>query len=119
VTGAVIVTDEAALRRVIADEVAKGVQPLQAEVASIRADLKAPASAMLDLDGVARYLSLNTRTVRRMIRLGQIPEGARIGSKVLRWRLADLDRWLDSGAPPLPSSRLAGSCGTVRRNRRS
>ena len=111
-------TDEAALRRIVAEEVDRNVQTLRDSIKELL-DATVAGPELLDLAGLARLLDLDERTVRRMIKLGHVPAGIRIGPRTVRWSREKIRAWLNSGAPPLPSSRPAGSCVSVKRNRRS
>ena len=46
-----------------------------------------------DIRSAATYLSVSVAFLRKAVRLGRIPY-ARAGSKILRFRRADLDQWL-------------------------
>lgn len=48
----------------------------------------------LSIQQAADYLGVNPRTVRRYMRLGRL-EVSRISNKVVRIRLADLDRFME------------------------
>lgn len=42
---------------------------------------------------LAAYLRVSIRTLNRLVQRGEVPRPARIGTQ-LRWRVADIDRWL-------------------------
>ena len=52
----------------------------------------------LSIQEAADHLGVNPRTVRRYMRLGRL-EASRVSNKVVRIRLADLDRFMDSNVP--------------------
>lgn len=52
----------------------------------------------LSIQEAAEHLGVNPRTVRRYMRLGRL-EASRVSNKVVRIRLADLDRFMDSNVP--------------------
>jgi excisionase family DNA binding protein len=52
-------------------------------------------SAWCDIKAAASYLGLSVAFLRKAVRLRQVPF-ARAGSKALRFRRADLDRWLEA-----------------------
>ena len=54
---------------------------------------------LLTVDDVARLLSVSTRTVWRLLSKGEFPEPVRLG-KVVRWRLAEIQFWIDRGCLP-------------------
>jgi excisionase family DNA binding protein len=56
------------------------------------------APALLDVRAVAALLDCSPRHVYRLADAGQMPPPVRLGSLV-RWRVADLDRWLAAGCP--------------------
>jgi excisionase family DNA binding protein len=62
----------------------------------------APAGAtpadLLDIHAVARRLTVSERTVRRLVARGAMPAPVRLGA-LIRWRRADLDRWIEEGCP--------------------
>jgi len=53
---------------------------------------------LLSVREVAALLGVSTRTVYRLADDDRMPRGLRIGG-VLRWRRAELDRWIASGCP--------------------
>lgn len=55
----------------------------------------------LSIQEAADHLGVNPRTVRRYMRLGRL-EASRVSNKVVRIRLADLDRFMDSNVPAKP-----------------
>lgn len=48
-----------------------------------------------DIKQAAAYLGVSIAFLRKAVRLGKVPY-ARAGSKVLRFRRTDLDRWLEA-----------------------
>lgn len=61
----------------------------------------------LSIQEAAEELGVNPRTVRRYIRLGRL-DVSRISNKVVRIRLADIDRFMETGvsakAEPTPET---------------
>ena len=49
-------------------------------------------AACLDAQAVAKLLAVSVRTVRRMAERQELPAPVRIGPRLVRWRLADLER---------------------------
>jgi predicted DNA-binding transcriptional regulator AlpA len=92
-----VIVDEAALRRILADAIA----PLQAELAAIKTAQATSTSPMLKPKEVARLLNVDERSLRRMALAGDIPPGVRVGSKLLRWPRAVIERWIESGGRDL------------------
>jgi excisionase family DNA binding protein len=60
----------------------------------------APAAQLLDVRAVAALLDCSSRHVYRLADAGRMPPPVRLGALV-RWRRADLDRWLDAGCPTI------------------
>jgi len=54
--------------------------------------------ALLTVKEVAELLKLHERTVWRMSVMGEIPRPVKIGSKAQRWRLSDLQSFINGGA---------------------
>lgn len=57
----------------------------------------------LSIQEAADHLGVNPRTVRRYMRLGRL-DASRVSNKVVRIRLADLDRFMDSNVPAKKST---------------
>jgi predicted DNA-binding transcriptional regulator AlpA len=53
---------------------------------------------LVDFKAVAKMLSLSPRTVWRYRSAGRLPKPVTISGSV-RWRLADIDRWIEWGCP--------------------
>lgn len=58
----------------------------------------APPPALIDADEFARQLGVNVRTLRRMRHEGGVPKPIEIGN-VIRWRRADVERFLQGKKP--------------------
>jgi excisionase family DNA binding protein len=54
----------------------------------------------LSIQEAADHLGVNPRTVRRYIKVGRLSP-SRISNKVVRIRLADIDRLMESGLAPV------------------
>lgn len=78
-------------------------------VARIVAAVRPPEPDYLDIDQLAAKLSVTTRTIFRLVKSGDLPAGRRVGSKVLRWRMKDVDQWLQSR----PKRRVRPVCRKV------
>jgi prophage regulatory protein len=48
---------------------------------------------------VAARLSLSCRTLYRLIQRGQFPRPVRVGRRGVRWRVSDVQRYLDGLRP--------------------
>ena len=56
------------------------------------------ALRLIDVQEFAQLLSVSTRTIWRMLSHGKLVAPVRIGGSV-RWRLADVERWIEDGCP--------------------
>jgi predicted DNA-binding transcriptional regulator AlpA len=68
---------------------------------SALADPPAPESSaplVADASALAALLTVSVRTVRTWDLAGKLPRPLRIGGRVV-WRLDEIRRWLDAGAP--------------------
>lgn len=54
--------------------------------------------ALLTLTETASYVNLSASKVQSLLRQGRFPEPKRI-DKSVRWRLADLDAWVNADLP--------------------
>ena len=54
-------------------------------------------SGLMDVKQVARYLNIKESTIYKMTMLNEIPHH-HIGTKLLRFRQAHIDKWLSEGA---------------------
>jgi len=54
---------------------------------------------LISADELARLLGISTRTIWRRLSGGEIPKPVRLGKSV-RWRLADIESWIDGGCIP-------------------
>src|SRR5262245_55260102 len=93
--------DEAILRRIIADEVARAIE-------SLRAAIQVPAAApLIDADEFAALLGVHARTVHRMELAGDVPAALRIGGKTVRWPRDVVDEFLRTGRVDSPAKPLS------------
>ena len=54
---------------------------------------------LLTVREVARRLALATRTVWKWSRSGQLPPPVRLGRRTLRWRAAEIERYVEEMQP--------------------
>lgn len=59
---------------------------------------------LLDLPALGRYLDVAPSTLRGWRVAGLLPPALRIGGGSLRWRVADVDRWLESQREAMPTA---------------
>ena len=57
-----------------------------------------PTQELVDIKGVAAMLHLAPRTTRRLDVEGRLPVAIKIG-KSKRWRISELQQWIEAGAP--------------------
>lgn len=50
----------------------------------------------LRLREVKEIAALSRATIYRMMKTGQFPQSVRVGSRAVRWRLSDINAWMDS-----------------------
>lgn len=60
-----------------------------------RQDPRLRSCVMLQADQVAELLGVSSRSVWRMAAAGDIPAPVKIGPRLVRWRLATLERYLE------------------------
>ena len=51
---------------------------------------------LLRLREVEEITGLSRSTIYRMLKAGQFPQSVRVGRKAVRWRLRDINSWMDS-----------------------
>ncbi len=61
--------------------------------------IEAASPLLLTAAQLATELNVSQRTLRRMDLSGEVPLPLKIG-KSLRWRRAEIEAWIDAGAPP-------------------
>jgi predicted DNA-binding transcriptional regulator AlpA len=54
---------------------------------------------LLNVREVAELFGFHVRTVWRMAAAGELPRPIRVGSKAQRWRLRDLETFIEGGKP--------------------
>lgn len=72
---------------------ARVIELLEAILVAVQRQHAAPPSNLMHAADVAAEFGVNVRTLRRMRKEGQAPEPIKIGN-TLRWRRADVDRFL-------------------------
>jgi excisionase family DNA binding protein len=66
-------------------------------VSLVPADLA--GKALLDAQTLARLLSCSLRHVRRMDAAAELPAPLHVGSRLVRWRREEIERWIGEGCP--------------------
>lgn len=62
------------------------------------ASLKAPTSALLNIQDVAAVLNCSVRSIYRLVDTRRIPQPVKLGA-LLRWVKADFEQWIAAGCP--------------------
>ena len=95
-----VLTEEALLRRLVAEEVERAVQPVMAALAQQNgAQAKERSDTLMTRKEVVDLLRIDTRTLRRLEREGSIPSAIVIGERTLRWRRREIEKYLTEGKP--------------------
>lgn len=55
--------------------------------------------SLLTAREVAKLAKVSERTVWQWLRDARIPAAVRCGSRCVRWRASDVDRWMRTGCP--------------------
>jgi predicted DNA-binding transcriptional regulator AlpA len=63
---------------------------------------------LLTVEEVAALLTISVRSVWRMQSAHKIPKPVRLAGSV-RWRLSEIQDWVDAGCPPLDNGKLRSS----------
>jgi predicted DNA-binding transcriptional regulator AlpA len=58
-----------------------------------------PDVLLVDAATLARILAIGERTLWRMLSAGKLPRPVALGSKMRRWRLAEIEAWTAAGCP--------------------
>lgn len=51
------------------------------------------ADGIMTIDDVAKRYDVSTQTIYRWSRDGEMPKPVRVGRRLVRWRLLDLQQW--------------------------
>ena len=60
--------------------------------------LKAPTSALLNIQDVAAVMNCSVRSIYRLVDARRIPQPVKLGA-MLRWVKADFEQWIAAGCP--------------------
>lgn len=63
------------------------------------AGLSRPQPLAVDAKRLGRMLGLSERTIRTMDSAGKLPRPLRLNGHSVRWRVAEIEAWLEAGAP--------------------
>ncbi len=101
----VIVTDEAVLRRLVADEVKRAQQPVLDALAHHVAGHGEQTGTLMTTAEVSGLLRIDTRTLRRLVHAGEVPAPISIGGRTDRWRRTTIESFLKGRERALTSGR--------------
>lgn len=94
-SGAIAVLDEAMLRRIVSEELARQLESLRAAMPSVTSP--ADGGELLTRQALADLLGIGSRTLRRMLLAGLLPEPIRASQRAVWWPRPVIKSWMDSG----------------------
>ena len=59
-----------------------------------------PSTALIDSAQLAEYIGVAPQTIKRWSRNGVMPQGRRVGPRLLKWNRTEIEDWLDGGCQP-------------------
>ena len=68
-------------------------------MSATRTDPRLAGVCLLDVKQVSELIGCHPRTVWRMATMGEIPKPIKLSERVVRWRLADLERHIEKAKP--------------------
>ena len=90
-----VLTEESILRRVVAEEVERAVQPvLNALAQHVGAHAKDCGNELMTRQEVVDMLRIDARTLRRLVLEGDIPPPIILSERTQRWRRSEIKEWL-------------------------
>lgn len=60
-----------------------------------------PPPAFYDIEELAARLKVSKRQIHRLKDAGSLPPAIRLGERLLRWRVAEVEEWIRAGCPRL------------------
>ena len=60
---------------------------------------------LLNVDEVAKVLSVSVRTVWRLVSAGELPPPMKVGKRLRRWRARDIENYINGDRPKSKPSR--------------
>ena len=66
-----------------------------------------PQSMMIDSFEMAALMGVATSTVKRWSRNGDMPQGRRVGPRLLKWDRAEIMDWMEACCPRVSSTKCA------------
>ena len=58
-----------------------------------------PESVLIDSVELAALMGVATSTVKRWSRNGDMPQGRRVGPRLLKWNRKEIEAWIKEGCP--------------------
>ena len=58
-----------------------------------------PDTALVDSAELAALMGVATSTVKRWSRNGDMPQGRRVGPRLLKWNRKEIEAWIKEGCP--------------------
>ena len=58
-----------------------------------------PDTALVDSAELAALMGVATSTVKRWSRNGDMPQGRRVGPRLLKWSRKEIEAWMKEGCP--------------------
>ena len=58
-----------------------------------------PDTALIDSVELAALMGVATSTVKRWSRNGDMPQGRRVGPRLLKWNRKEIEAWIKEGCP--------------------
>lgn len=58
-----------------------------------------PDTALIDSAELAALMGVATSTVKRWSRNGVIPQGRRVGPRLMKWNRKEIETWIKEGCP--------------------
>ena len=58
-----------------------------------------PDTALVDSADLAALMGVATSTVMRWSRNGDMPQGRRVGPRLLKWNRKEIEAWIKEGCP--------------------
>jgi len=95
-TGPIAVLDETTIRKIVSEELASQLDPLWAALKRIDAQVPEDDGPLSPKD-LAALLGIGSRTLRRMLLAGLLPEPIRASKRAMWWPRDVIKDWMKSG----------------------
>ena len=64
-------------------------------------------TAFIDSAELAKFIGVSQNTIKRWSRNGDMPQGRRVGPRLLKWDRAEIMDWMEAGCPRVSSTKCA------------